>query len=66
MKLMIFKIIICFSSFLFMLTNIIPWVISNDFMPFWADIILMSIFLMIWLFFLDLLLIQIMRFLRKK
>lgn len=53
MRWIIFKVISFFSVFIFMQTSILPWAISTNFIPLWADIILISIMLMMSLTVID-------------
>ena len=66
MKWMIFKVIAFISFFIFMQGAILPWAISNNFMPLWADIILLTIILMIWLAVIDRLAYHLLKVLRSK
>lgn len=53
MKWIVFKIILFLASFGFVQGFILPWVISNNSMPLWLDILLLSFILMLWLIVID-------------
>ncbi len=53
MRLTLIKIIAFFAAFLFCQGAILPWAISNNFMPLWADIILISLIIVIWLIIIE-------------
>jgi len=65
MRLILFKIISFVSVFIFIQGAILPWAISNNVMPLWADIILVTLILMMWLAVIDRLAHHLLRFLRK-
>jgi hypothetical protein len=44
---------------------ILPWAISNNFMPLWADIILITVILLMWLAVIDRLAYHLLKILRK-
>jgi len=66
MKMLIFKVICFLALFTFMQCAILPWLISNDSMPFWVDIVFITLVLMLWLIVIDRLAHQILKILRKK
>lgn len=53
MRLMIFKIISFLAAFMFVQGVILPWTISNNFMPLWADLVLLTFILMMWVVVID-------------
>ena len=53
MRWMTFKLISFFAIFLFTQGAILPWVISNDTMPLWLDIILLSFIMLMWMIAID-------------
>ena len=65
MRWAIFKVISFITVFIFMQGVILPWVISNNIMPLWADIILISVILMMWLALIDRIAHQLLKVLRK-
>lgn len=65
MRWILFKIISFVTAFIFMQGVILPWAISNNFVPLWADIILITIILMIWLAVIDQLAFHLLKLLRK-
>jgi hypothetical protein len=44
---------------------ILPWAISNNFMPLWADIVLITVILMMWLCVIDRMAFHLLKVLRK-
>ena len=62
---MLFKIISFGLIFIFLQAAILPWLISNNLMPLWADIILLTIILMMWLVVIDRLAYHVLRVMRK-
>lgn len=65
MRMIIFKVISFVAVFIFIQGAILPWVISNNFMPLWADIILITVILMMWLAVIDRLAYHLLKILRK-
>lgn len=65
MRWMLFKIISFVAVFIFMQGAILPWAISNNYMPLWADIILVTLILMMWLAVIDRLAYHLLKVLRK-
>lgn len=65
MRWIVFKVISFLSVFIFCQGVILPWAISNNMMPLWADIILVSVILMIWLAVIDRLAFHLLKVLRK-
>lgn len=65
MRMMIFKVIAFVSVFIFMQGAILPWAISNNYMPLWADIVLITIILMMWLAVIDRLAYHLLKVLRR-
>lgn len=65
MRWMLFKIISFVSVFIFVQGAILPWAISNNVMPLWADIILVTIILMMWLAVIDRLAHHLLKILRR-
>lgn len=53
MRWTLFKVIIFLASFMFLQGVILPWTISNNFMPLWADIVLLAIIMMMWVVIVD-------------
>ena len=66
MRMMIFKVIAFVACFIFMQGAILPWAISNNSMPLWADVILITLILMMWLAAIDRLAYHLLKVLRKK
>ena len=66
MRWMLFKIISFMATFMFAQGVILPWAISNNFMPLWADIILVTIILLMWLAVIDRLAFHLLKILRSK
>ncbi len=65
MRMMIFKVIAFVAIFIFMQGAILPWAISNTLMPLWADIILITLLLMMWLAAIDRLAYHVLKVIRK-
>lgn len=65
MRWIIFKVISFVAVFIFMQGAILPWAISNNTMPLWADIILITVILMMWLAVIDRLAHHLLKVLRK-
>jgi hypothetical protein len=65
MRWMLFKIISFVSVFIFVQGAILPWAISNNVMPLWADIILITLILMMWLAVIDRLAHHLLKVLRR-
>lgn len=65
MRWIVFKVISFLSVFIFCQGVILPWAISNNMMPLWADIILVSVILMMWLAVIDRLALHLLKVLRK-
>jgi hypothetical protein len=65
MRLLLFKMIAFLGTFMFAQGVILPWAISNNSMPLWADIILVTIILMMWLAVIDRLAYHLLKVLRK-
>ena len=53
MRLTLFKIIMFLAAFIFMQGVILPWTISNNMLPLWGDILLLSFILMMWVVVID-------------
>jgi hypothetical protein len=66
MRMMVFKVIAFVAVFIFMQGAILPWAISNNTMPLWADIVLITIILMMWLAVIDRLAYHLLKVLRRK
>jgi hypothetical protein len=47
------KVITFLAAFMFLQGVILPWTISNNFMPLWADIILLALIMMMWVIVID-------------
>lgn len=65
MRMLIFKVICFLAVFIFMQGAILPWAISNNFMPLWADMILVTLVLMMWLAIIDRLAFHFLKLMRK-
>lgn len=65
MRMLVFKVIAFLSVFIFTQGAILPWAISNNSMPLWADIVLITIILMMWLAVIDRLAYHLLKILRK-
>lgn len=65
MRWILFKVISFVSVFIFMQGAILPWAISNNFMPLWADIVLITVILMMWLCVIDRMAFHLLKVLRK-
>lgn len=65
MRWILFKIISFVTAFIFMQGVILPWALSNSSMPLWADIILVTIVLMMWLAVIDRRAFYLLKQLRK-
>ncbi len=65
MRMMVFKIISFLAVFIFMQGAILPWAISNDTMPLWADIVLITVILLMWLAAIDRIAYHLLNVLRK-
>jgi len=65
MRWIIFKVVSFVAVFIFMQGAILPWAISNNTMPLWADIILITVILMMWLAVIDRLAHHLLKVLRK-
>jgi len=65
MRWILFKVIAFISVFIFMQGAIMPWAISNNFMPLWADIILITLVLMMWLVVIDRLAFYLLKVIRR-
>ena len=66
MRWIVFKVISFLAVFVFMQGAILPWAISNNTVPLWADILIITFILMMWLAVIDRLAIHVLRVLRKK
>lgn len=66
MRMMVFKVISFLAVFIFTQGAILPWAISNNSMPLWADIVLITIILMMWLAVIDRLAFHLLKILRSK
>ena len=66
MRWIVFKIISFMAIFIFMQGAILPWAISNNIMPLWADIVLITIILLMWLAVIDRLAHHLLKILRSK
>lgn len=53
MRLTLFKVIMFLAAFIFMQGVILPWTISNNMLPLWGDILLLSFILMMWVVVID-------------
>jgi tetrahydromethanopterin S-methyltransferase subunit C len=62
---MVFKVISFMAVFIFTQGAILPWAISNNTMPLWADIVLITIILMMWLAVIDRLAYHLLKVLRR-
>lgn len=65
MRLMVFKVICFLALFIFAQGVILPWAISNNSMPLWVDIVLITLILMMWLAVIDRLAFHLLKLLRK-
>lgn len=65
MRMMIFKVIAFVAVFIFIQGAILPWAISNNYMPLWADVVLITLILMMWLAVIDRLAYHLLKVLRK-
>ncbi len=65
MRWIVFKVISFMAVFIFTQGAILPWAISNNFMPLWADIILVSVILLMWLAVIDRMAYHLLKMLRK-
>lgn len=65
MRMMIFKVICFMALFIFMQGAILPWAISNNTMPLWADMVLITLILLMWLAVIDRLAYHVLKMLRK-
>lgn len=65
MRWIIFKVVCFLSVFIFMQGAILPWAISNNFMPLWGDIILITAILMMWLALIDRLAFHLLKLIRS-
>lgn len=66
MRWIVFKVISFLAVFVFMQGAILPWAISNNTVPLWVDILIITFILMMWLAVIDRLAIHVLRVLRKK
>ena len=48
MKTFIFKLVMTCAMFIFLQGVVVPWAISNNILPLWADILILSAIVMIW------------------
>lgn len=53
MKIIAFKVVMFLAAVLFLQGVILPWTISNDVLPVWVDILILSGILMIWVALID-------------
>jgi hypothetical protein len=65
MRWLIFKVIAFLGVFIFCQGAILPWAISNNYMPLWADIVLVTVIIMMWLAVIDRLAYHLLKVLRK-
>lgn len=65
MRWIIFKVICFITIFIFMQGAILPWAISNNFMPLWADLILITVVLLMWLAVIDRLAFHVLKVIRS-
>lgn len=65
MRFMVFKVIMFLAVFIFMQGAVLPWAISNNLMPLWADIILISLILVMWSIVIERLAEQILKTFRR-
>lgn len=65
MRWILFKIIAFAAVFIFTQGAILPWVISNNAIPLWLDIVLVTIILMVWLAVIDRLAYLLIKALRR-
>lgn len=65
MRWILFKVICFLAVFIFMQGAILPWAISNNLMPLWADIALITVILMMWLAAIDRIAFHFLKMLRK-
>jgi hypothetical protein len=65
MRWILFKIITFAAVFIFTQGAILPWVISNNAMPLWVDIVLITVILMVWLAVIDRLAYLLIKALRR-
>jgi hypothetical protein len=52
-RITLLKIILFFAAFIFVQGATLPWIISNNILPLWADIILVSGLLFGWVVLID-------------
>jgi uncharacterized membrane protein YbhN (UPF0104 family) len=65
MSRILFKMISFALAFIFSQGVILPWAISNNDLPLWADIILVTIILMTWIAIIDRIAFRLIKILRK-
>lgn len=65
MRLMIFKVISMLAIFIFTQGVIFPWAVSNNRMPLWADILLITVILLMWFVVIDRITTQLLKAVRK-
>jgi phosphotransferase system glucose/maltose/N-acetylglucosamine-specific IIC component len=53
MRMTLIKVISFLAAFMFLQGVILPWTISNNFMPLWADIVLLALIMMMWVIVID-------------
>lgn len=49
MRVIIFKIIAFMALFIYLQGVCLPWIVSNNFMPLWADVVLFTLILVMWI-----------------
>ncbi len=65
MRWMIFKVITFIAVFIFMQGTVLPWAVSNNIMPLWANIILLTVIVMVCLYTIDCMAYALIKFIRK-
>jgi len=65
MRMFLFKVLSFMAVFIFAQGVILPWAISNNTMPLWADIVLVTLILMMWLAVIDRMAYHLLKTLRK-
>jgi hypothetical protein len=66
MRLVLFRIFSFFAIFIFAQAAVLPWVISNNYLPLWLDIALISFVIVVWLAIIDRFVYHFIRLLKKK
>lgn len=53
MKVLMFKVIMFLTAFVCLHGFLLPWITVHNFMPMWADMLLMSFIMMMWIIWID-------------